>query len=69
MKDIKLGKYQHFKGGVYEVVAVAKHSETLKEMVVYKSEEGEFRVRQKNMFMENVFVDDKETPRFKYIGK
>ena len=40
--DIKKGKYQHFKGEKYEVLGVAKHSETLEELVVYKNEKGEF---------------------------
>ena len=35
--DIKLGKYRHFKGNEYEVVAIARHSETMEEMVVYKA--------------------------------
>ncbi len=51
MENIKLGKYQHFKGGVYEVIGVARHSETLEEMIVYKSEEGEFWVRPKKCFL------------------
>jgi hypothetical protein len=33
----ELGKYRHYKGGLYEVISVAKHSETLEPMVVYKS--------------------------------
>ena len=42
--DIKLGKYRHFKGNEYEVVAIAKHSETLEEMVVYKDLKNEGKV-------------------------
>jgi len=37
MEEIKLGKYQHYKGNMYEVIGLARHSETLEEMVVYKA--------------------------------
>ena len=36
MGDIKTGRYRHFKGGEYEVVAIAHHSETLEKMVIYR---------------------------------
>ena len=75
MNEIKLGKYQHFKGNLYQVIGVARHSETLEELVVYKalydSEEfgpNSLWVRPRKMFMENVVVDGKEMPRFRYIG-
>ena len=41
MKEIKLGKYRHFKGKEYEVLYLAKHSETLEDMVVYRALYGE----------------------------
>lgn len=75
MEDLKLGKYQHYKGKFYEVIGVAKHSETLEEFVVYRAlyESKEFGknslwVRPKKMFFENVILDGKEVPRFKYVG-
>lgn len=37
MKKIKLGKYQHYKDKLYEVIGVAQHSETLEKLVVYKA--------------------------------
>ena len=42
MEPIKLGRYRHFKGNEYEVVGLAKHSETLEDMVVYRALCGEF---------------------------
>jgi hypothetical protein len=66
--EIKLGKYKHYKGGEYEVVGLAKHSETLEEMVIYRNSEGQFWVRPLKMFLEDVEVDDKKVPRFEYVG-
>lgn len=67
---IKIGKYRHFKGGMYEVIGVAKHSETLEEMVVYKAlyGDGGIWVRPLSMWEERVTVDGKEIPRFTYLG-
>ena len=63
------GKYRHFKGGLYEVIGVAKDSETLEEMVVYRAlyGEGGLWVRPLTMFCETVERDGKVTPRFAYI--
>lgn len=68
---IKLGKYQHYKGGEYEVLGVARHSESLEELVVYKALYGENEtwVRPIKMFFEEVEFEGKKVPRFKYIGK
>ncbi len=70
---IKLGKYKHFKGGEYEVLGVAKHSETLEEFAVYKhitgKREGEkyFWVRPVKMFLEKVKIGNKKVQRFQRI--
>ncbi|HLE06134.1 MAG TPA: DUF1653 domain-containing protein [Candidatus Nanoarchaeia archaeon] len=64
---MKLGKYQHYKGNIYEVIGVAKHSETLEELVIYKSEKGNLWARPKKMFLENIKINGKEIPRFKFI--
>jgi len=66
---IKLGKYRHYKGKEYEVIGIAKHSETLEEMVVYRAMygENELWVRPLEMFLEEVEVDGKKIPRFKFI--
>lgn len=62
------GKYKHYKGNLYEVIGVAKHSETFEEMVVYKAlyqAEGEnLWVRPKAMFLEEVEVGGKKIKRF-----
>lgn len=69
--DIKPGKYRHFKGNMYEVIGIAKHSETLEEMVVYRAlyGDGELWVRPASMWNENVQRDGKTFARFEYIGE
>ena len=67
--DIKLGKYRHFKGMEYEVIGVAKHSETLAPMVIYRAlyGEGGLWVRPAEMWQETVTRDGKTQLRFTYI--
>jgi len=67
---MKLGKYKHYKGNEYEVIAVGKHSETLEEMVVYKALYGDGRiwVIPLKMFEEVVEVNGQKIPRFRYLG-
>lgn len=67
---IKPGRYRHFKGTEYEVLGVARHSETLEEMVVYRAASGEHGlwVRPAAMFLEEVERDGKKMPRFEYLG-
>lgn len=71
--NFKLGKYKHYKGKYYKVLGVARHSETLEEMVVYRalydSEEfgnNSMWVRPKTMFLEDVVYNGQEQPRFKF---
>ena len=63
------GIYQHFKGNMYKVLAVAKHSETLENMVVYQAlyGAGDIWVRPENMFLEFIEKDGKFIKRFKFI--
>jgi hypothetical protein len=71
VSEIKLGRYRHFKGNEYEVIAVAKHSEDLSPMVVYKAlyGEGGLWVRPAFMWNETVERDGKVFKRFEYIGE
>lgn len=75
MQSIRKGHYQHFKGGVYEVIAVARHSETLEDLVVYrvvksrKARRGSIWIRPRKMFLEMVTVEGRKMPRFRYLGK
>ena len=67
--DIPLGKYRHFTGNEYEVLYLARHSETLEEMVVYRALYGErgIWVRPAKMWNETVERDGKTYQRFTKI--
>ena len=64
------GLYEHYKGNKYRVIGVARHSETLEKMVVYKAcyDNGDLWIRPYNMFCENVTVNGTVVERFKYLG-
>jgi hypothetical protein len=65
-----LGRYRHYKGGDYEVIGVARHSETHEPMVVYRPlyNETGWWVRPHAMFFESVTVDGVTRPRFERLG-
>lgn len=69
-REIKIGKYEHFKGNKYEVIGVAQNSETMEELVVYRALYGnhDLWVRPLKMFLEEVEVEGRKVPRFKYLG-
>ncbi len=69
MRELKLGKYRHFKGKEYEVIGLAKHSETLEELVVYRALYGKQQlwVRPKQMFFKKINVGGREIYRFEFI--
>ena len=71
MDEIKPGRYRHFKGNEYEVIGLARHSETQEEMVVYRALYGDFGlwVRPARMWNETVERDGKTFRRFTYIGQ
>ena len=65
------GIYQHYKGNRYEVIGIARHSESLEEMVVYRALYADHGlwVRPAEMFAESVVVNGESIPRFQYIEK
>lgn len=69
MTGIRMGTYEHYKGNQYRVLGVAKHSETLEEMVVYQAlyDDQELWVRPMAMFCEEVEVGDERVPRFWFV--
>ena len=71
MEQIRPGRYRHFKGGEYEVLATALHSETLEPMVIYRALYGEkgLWVRPASMFLETVERDGQTFPRFLFAGE
>ena len=71
MEEIRIGKYRHFKGNEYRVLGMARHSETMEEMVVYQALYGEHGiwVRPARMWNETVDRDGYHGPRFAWIGE
>ena len=68
---VRPGRYRHFKGNEYEVIAEANHSETLEKMVVYRAlyGDGGYWVRPAYMWNETVVRDGEEIPRFSFIAE
>lgn len=72
--EIQPGIYEHYKGSHYEVIGLARHSETKEELVVYRAladsvefPAGTLWVRPKKMFMEDVEINGKKVPRFRLV--
>ena len=70
MPEITLGEYEHYKGNRYRVIALARHSETLENLVVYQALYGErgIWVRPATMFGEEIEKDGKKILRFRRVG-
>ena len=70
MQEIRVGKYRHFKGNEYEVLCIAKHSETLEDMVIYRAlyGDGGVWVRPASMWNDEIERDGVKYKRFTYIG-
>lgn len=69
-ETIRPGRWRHFKGNEYQVLGLARHSETLEDMVVYRAlyGEGGLWVRPASMWLEAVDQDGYRGPRFVRIG-
>lgn len=66
--SVERGYYYHFKGNLYKVKGVAKHTETNEELVLYTDDSGHLYARPLTSFVGKVKLEDKEVPRFEYIG-
>ena len=71
---IEPGLYKHFKGGVYEVLGLGHHSETMEEMVIYRHDSQEYGkdslwARPASMWFEHIERDGYSGPRFVYIDQ
>lgn len=71
LPTIEIGFYRHYKGGLYEVKALARHSEDLSAFVVYQAHYGEkgLWIRPADMFSENIIHEGVLQARFSYLGK
>lgn len=67
---IRAGRYRHYKGNFYKVTGIAHNSDTLEEMVVFRTEGGDRQlwVQPFTKFMGKVKWEGKSVPRFKYLG-
>jgi len=69
-QSLRPGRYRHYKGNDYEVIGVARHSETEEELVVYRClyGDGSLWVRPLSMFCETVEVAGRQVRRFEPVG-
>lgn len=69
---LKLGKYRHYKGKLYKVLGIVKHSETLEDLVLYEclyeNKTAKVWVRPLKVFSEKIELNGKMVPRFEYLG-
>ena len=67
--QLKPGIYKHYKGKLYEVIGIGRHTETLEEIVIYRALHGTYDlwVRPLKMFCEPVVIENVLTPRFTYM--
>lgn len=70
LPQLRLCRYRHHKGGEYEVVGVARHSETLEPLVLYRPlyNDSGLWVRPYTMFFEEIEHEGRLQPRFAFVG-
>lgn len=70
IRIMKLGIYKHYKGDLYEVIGIARHTETMEEMIIYKALYGDYKmwVRPKQLFDALVIHNGSKVRRFEYIA-
>ncbi len=72
MIGLKLGTYKHYKGKYYHVIGLAKHSETLEDLVtyycLYPNKKGQLWVRPLKIFQGKLRIKGKIVPRFKFVS-
>ena len=68
--NVRPGRYRHYKGNYYEIIGVARHSETEEPLVVYRCLYGDHSlwVRPIDMFMEKISVNGRQIRRFEWCG-
>jgi hypothetical protein len=63
------GRYRHYKGNEYQVLATARHSETEELLVIYRclADNGSLWVRPLKMFHESIMINGRAVPRFTLV--
>jgi len=73
MVKLKAGKYRHYKGNLYKVLGVVKHSESLEDLVLYEclyeNPTSKIWVRPLKMFLEEISINGRKVLRFEYLDK
>lgn len=68
MEEVRIGRYRHYKGGEYDVLDVARHSENKEELVIYRAlVDGTLWARPKRMFLEKISDGKSDIPRFTFM--
>lgn len=69
MDEIKFGTYRHYKGNIYKVLHIAKHSETLEDMVIYQDVNAPDKIwaRPATMWNDDIEIDGQTLKRFQLV--